>query len=85
MTNLQVTMLLHYAAIAEPYAMRHPEHANSPAVQTQRRQLVLWSMLEPDEKRPSGFKLTDRGLAFIEHILSLPLPKAVTEYRMEVA
>lgn len=73
MTPLQIVMMLHYYAIAEPYAMRQPEHATSPAVKEQRMALLHSDMLELDNS-PSGYAVTPRGLAYIEALLEVPLP-----------
>lgn len=74
MTPLQINMLLHYYAIAEPYAVREQEHANSPAVHEQRHILVNWGLIKVDITNPSGFSVTDKGLVYVEAICNIPLP-----------
>lgn len=73
MSPLQLQMLLHYYAICEPYAMRHPEHAGSSAVQEQRHILVELELLEPASSK-SGWKTTAKGNVYIAAICNLQLP-----------
>lgn len=72
MTSLQVTMMLHYAAIASPYARYEPEHANSRAVYEQRIKLCNLDLLR--EGGPAGWQVTDRGRAYVEHVKSVQVP-----------
>ena len=74
MTVLQLMMLLHYSAIAEPYSLRHPKHANSSAVAEQRQWLINDNLLVEDDKWGSGYQLTERGRAFVEALKAMPLP-----------
>lgn len=61
MTILQIWLLTHYAAVNEPYALRHPEHANSEAVQEQREQLIGRGLLCAAPGTLSGYSTTRRG------------------------
>ena len=84
-TCLQWQMLLHYHAVAEPYAFRHPQHAQSEAVQDQRSQLIKAGLLERWDMNnwPSGYKVTDKGRCLINHICNnLPTPVSITEWRI---
>lgn len=74
MTPLQLTMMLHHYAIAEPYAKGDPDHANSRAVREQRQLLINDELIEPDEMSGSGFRATDRGRAYVEALCAMPLP-----------
>lgn len=74
MTPLQIRMMLHYYAIAEPYAADDPRHGHSAAVFEQRQSLVDASLIETDEHSGSGYKATDRGVAYVEALCALPLP-----------
>ncbi len=74
MTPLQIQMMLHYYAIAEPYACRQPEHANSEAVHQQRHSLICDELLETDPGSPSSFRVTERGLAYVKALKDMPLP-----------
>jgi hypothetical protein len=73
MTNLQIKMLLHYRAIAEPYALHDPAHANSPAVLEQREWLVQAQMLRRTTDT-IGYAVTERGAVWLDHVYDLPLP-----------
>lgn len=73
-------MLLHYYAIAEPYAQDRPGHANSLAVKAYTEQLLKDNLIRPDETSGSGYRVTDRGEVLVEYICNLPLP--VQEWRM---
>lgn len=74
MTPLQIRMLLHYYAIAEPYAIHEVDHANSPAVREQLQHLINWGFLTTDLSNPSGYTVTDKGLVYVEAICNIPLP-----------
>jgi len=74
MTPLQITMMIHYHAINEPYAMRQPEHANSPAVREQTQDLADAGLIEPSTRSDSGWRSTAKGQAYIEALCNLPLP-----------
>lgn len=74
MTPLQLTMMLHYYAIAEPYSANDWQHANSRAVNEQRQILINDDLIEADETSGSGFRATDRGIAFVEALCATPLP-----------
>lgn len=74
MTPLQITMMLHYYAIAAPYSKEDEDHANSPAVTEQRGWLLNADMLRYSSKSSSGYEVTERGAAFVDALCSLPLP-----------
>ncbi len=67
MTILQIQMMLHYYAIAEPYAMRDPAHANSQAVRQQRATLVTLGLIVSDNC-PSGWRTTEAGDTYIQRL-----------------
>lgn len=73
LTPLQITMLLHYNAIARPYAEHDPEHANSPAVADQRRRLMEIGLLRILNSAYC-FEVTDKGKAHIETLCNAPMP-----------
>lgn len=74
MTPLQIKMMLHYYAIAEPYSEFDSAHASSPAVVEQRAALVCAELLVPDEESPSLYQVTDRGRAYVEALQQVPMP-----------
>jgi hypothetical protein len=74
MTPLQITMMLHYYAIAEPYALRQPEHADSPAVREQRIVLIGDDLLTREHDDVRGYRVTERGQAYIDALMAMPLP-----------
>lgn len=69
-TPLHIQMMLHYYAIATPYAVHEPEHASSPAVQKYRYQLYKWGLLEPNDSE-SGWYPTAQGREYIERLLDV--------------
>jgi hypothetical protein len=74
MTPLQIQMMLHYYAIAEPYACRQPEHAHSGATKDQRLQLIAWDLLEFTPDKPSSYTPTEKGVAYVQALCDMPLP-----------
>ena len=78
MTLLQVSMMLHYYAIAEPYAMRQPEHANSLAVRNQRLDLANAGLLEvipdTDDRHQVGWRCTEKGHAYVDAVCAVQVP-----------
>ena len=68
-TPLKMQMLLHYYAIAEPYALREPKHANSEAVKEQREELIYEGMLEAVEGY-TGYIVTEKARCYIAYILN---------------
>lgn len=68
MTPLKLQMMLHYYAIAAPYAEHWPEHANSIAVQVQREELVEAGLLQHKPISPSGYTPTLQGRVLIKAI-----------------
>jgi hypothetical protein len=74
MTPLQIKMMLHYYAIAAPYAEGDPLHANSDAVHEQRGRLVLDELLYCDPKAPAVYVVTERGRVYVEGLCLVPLP-----------
>lgn len=83
MTPLQIKMMLHYYAIAEPYSARDLCHANSSAVHEQREFLVNCGMLRINDSSDSGYEVTDKGQFYIEYLLSVPVPS--TKFVIEIA
>lgn len=82
MTALHIQMLLHYYAVATPYAENAPDHARSFAVEEYRLQLIDWHMLVRKPNSESGYAVTERARCFIDHILNLPLPIQKTTWSM---
>lgn len=74
MTPLQIFMMLHYYAIAEPYALRHPEHAESPAVREQRVLLISDGLLSREHGDVRGYRVTERGKAYVETLMAVQVP-----------
>jgi hypothetical protein len=73
LTPLHIQILLHYYAIAEPYAKDKPAHANSIATITYTQQLVQHGLIYRNEDSPSGYSSTTCGEAFIERLLATPI------------
>jgi len=82
MTPLHLQMLLHYYAIAEPYAKNDPLHAESRAVSRYRDQLVSLKLIHEDPTSGSGYSCTERGFAYVEALKALPLPEVFTEWKI---
>lgn len=80
MTPLHWQMLLHYYAIAAPYAESDPGHANSLAVKAYTAELLQDGLIRADETSGSGYRATERGEVLVDHICNLPLP--MQEWRM---
>lgn len=75
MTPLQIMMMLHYySAIAAPYARDDLSHAESTAVVAQRQQLIGLDMLAEDECAKAGYRVTERGAAYVEALCAVQLP-----------
>lgn len=77
MTPLQIKMMLHYYAIAEPYAKDDPDHACSRAVFEQRGFLIRENMIVEDCAADSGYRVSPRGEAYIDALCKMPLPMSV--------
>lgn len=77
MTPLHWQMLLHYYAIAEPYAATNPGHANSLAVKSYTEWLIDNDLIKIDVSSGSGYRATERGEALVEFICNLPLPARI--------
>lgn len=77
-TPLEIQMMLHYYAIAEPYACREPLHAGSRAVSEQRGRLLRLGMLEAADmdEWPSGYRVTEKGLVYVKALQSVSEPTA---------
>jgi hypothetical protein len=80
MTPLQITMLLHYHTIAEPYISTTID-LNWSGVRQQHLWLLKNDLLCNDDTSSCGYRVTERGLAYIEALQTVPLPvsKWVTE------
>lgn len=70
-TPLHIQMLLHYYAIAEPYAIRDFAHANSDAVRRFREQLITWGYLRVSDECDSGYRPTAAGTSYIARICNM--------------
>jgi hypothetical protein len=73
MTPLHIQLLLHFYAIAEPYAKHDPQHAESSAVRDYTENLVMMGLIYPDRISPSGYRATECGEAFIKRLLATPI------------
>ena len=73
MTQLHLAILMHCNAINEPYAMRHPEHANSSATKEYTAQLLDRELIRPVAGSYPEFQqyiTTEKGRDFCGRILS---------------
>lgn len=66
-TVLHIQMLLHYHTVASPYAFNDPAHADSPAVQEYRRQMLKWKLIRPTNGA-GMYTTTDTGAAIVERL-----------------
>jgi hypothetical protein len=82
MTPLHWQLMLHYYAIAEPYAEQNPGHANSLAVKEYRHELETWGLIKFDPTSGSNYRATERGEFLVDHLTKIPLPLPVQEWRM---
>lgn len=82
-TPLHIMILLHYHCSAEAYAAGNHDHANSPAVQDFKVDLIRHGVLErvPPEQlqghsllRPAELKVTEKGSFWVGKILATPMP-----------
>jgi hypothetical protein len=73
LTPLHLQILLWYHTRPVKYAEYEPQHANSIATTNFTGQLVAWGMIEPVEG--VYYCTTAKGIAYIEYVLALPLPK----------
>lgn len=78
MTILHIQIMLWYYCRPVRYGMGEPEHANSPAVREYTKNLVDWGMIEPVEAT-DYYKATDRGIAYVEYLRGVPLPRQMWE------
>lgn len=65
-TVLHIQIMLHHHAIAEPYALRDPGHANSEATRAYHQDLVKQNMLIHDLAWHSHYRVTEKGRAYVE-------------------
>lgn len=71
---LKIVMMLHYYAIAAPYAEYDPAHRESQAVAHFRDELIRDGLIEADPASPSGYTATERGRVWVDMICDTPLP-----------
>lgn len=68
MTPIKLEILLHYFACSEPYP-----RSSAPAVQDAVHFLVIKDLLATgNDDQP--FYVTERGAAYIKHLLTIPFP-----------
>ena len=79
---LYLNILLHYYSMACPYAEQDEAHRTSPSVSKFHKDLIDDGLIEQgNENFPEmGYRVTEKGRAWVDHILSTPLP----EQRWEV-
>lgn len=68
MTPLHITMLIHYHGVAEPYAIRHPEHMRSRAVREFRSDLHKWGLIVPVRHVGSAVEIDEERRAKFEEM-----------------
>ncbi len=72
MTPLHIQLLLHYYAVAEPYAKGTP-HGDSGAVKEYREQLIRRGLLFVDAGGASGYRTTLIGDMLVKAITSIEI------------
>jgi len=70
---LYLAMLLHFHCYPRPYAEHEPEHASYPAVADGMDFLLSSGMIEPADDY-MVFRTTNRGRAYVEHLMTVPFP-----------
>jgi hypothetical protein len=78
-TPLHIHLMLHFYAIAEPYI---PAPRSSIASVKFTQQLINMGLISVSETSENGFRCTERGECYVEALKKLPLPEAVTEWRI---
>lgn len=67
-TPLHIQLMLHYYAIAAPYAEHDPAHANSVATRDYTDELIMWDCIAKDNNSPSGYRATNKGHAWVDRL-----------------
>lgn len=70
MSPLQIEILLHTYSRADGY---RGECFGSPAYHDATAQFLVNGLIEPDEKRLTGFSLTDKGQATVDALVAVPM------------
>lgn len=72
-TRLHLAILMHYSAINEPYSVRNPQHALSPATKEYTQQLVDRGLVYHSGDWPDPayrlYRTTERGQAYLDRII----------------
>lgn len=55
-------------------AMYDKAHQSSDAVHRQRQDLITYELLETDESSRSGYRVTERGVAYVKALCEMPFP-----------
>lgn len=69
MTVLEIRLLLHVYAVAEPF-----DHSDMPIYQQTKNKFISLGLIEEDKDMACGYSLLPRGKAFIKMLLTTPLP-----------
>lgn len=72
MTPLQIKMMLHIYGIAEPIDNLHDGHSAQRSAITE---FLREELITPADC-PCAYALTDRGMAYVRFLTSMPLPVA---------
>ncbi len=74
LTPLKINLLLHIYAIAEPF-----NHPDRPIYEQAKEEFIHHNLAQRSE-HGCGYKITKRGVAFVNMILATPMPEEVTDY-----
>ena len=73
MSPLEINLLLHIYAIAEPF-----NHPDKPIYERTKAKYLSLGLIEESSEAACGYGLTSRGFAFIKLLLSTPIPEEQT-------
>lgn len=83
MTPLQISILLHYHTRPGDYGRDH-DNFHAPAVRESREWFVSHGLLEPTlTSDDSVYRITERGMAYVEGLCKVPLPENEWRIRWE--
>jgi hypothetical protein len=75
MSPLEINLILHIYAIAEPFT-----HPNAPAYAKAKARFLNLDLIKQSECAACGYTLTPKGKAFVQILLSTPIPVEKTVF-----
>lgn len=83
MSPIEITLLLHYYAIAEPF------HCPSPATAAATRRFIAAGLIVEDTGPGSGYRTTEKGNVLVKALCDTPMPRLeqrwIVDYREKYA